>query len=39
MAIVDTLSLRYDDPVARLAEALDAIAQNPKANVAKALWR
>lgn len=39
MAIVDTLSLRYDDPVARLAETLDVIPENPKADVAKALWR
>ncbi len=39
MAIVDTLSLRYDDPVARLAETLDVITENPKADVAKALWR
>ena len=39
MAIVDTLALRYDDPVARLAETRDVIAENPKADVAKALWR
>lgn len=38
MSIIDTLSLRNDDPVAKLAEVLDAMAKNPQADVDRLLW-
>lgn len=38
MTIIDTLSLRCDDPVARLSQVLDAIGRDRKADVAELLW-
>ena len=38
MTIIDTLSLRCDDPVAKLSQVLDAIGRNKKANVSELLW-
>lgn len=38
MSIIDTLSLRCDDPVARLSQVLDAIGRDRKADVAGLLW-
>jgi len=38
MTIIDTLSLRHDDPVAKLSQALDAIGRDKKANVSELLW-
>lgn len=38
MTIIDTLSLRCDDPVSKLSQALDAIGCDKKADVAELLW-
>jgi hypothetical protein len=38
MTIIDTLSLRCDDPVAKLSQVLDAIGRNKKTNVSELLW-
>lgn len=38
MSIIDTLSLRHDDPVGKLSRVFDALARNPKANVSQLLW-
>lgn len=38
MTIVNTLALRNDDPVAKLARTLDALARDGNADVAKLLW-
>lgn len=38
MTIIDTLSLRCDDPVAKLSQILGAIGRDKKANVAELLW-
>ena len=38
MTIIDTLSLRCDDPVAKLSQVLDAIGRDKKANVSELLW-
>ena len=38
MTIIDTLSLRYKNSVAKLIEVLDAIAANPDADVPTLLW-
>lgn len=35
MSIIDTLSLRHDDPVGKLSRVFDALARNPKANVSQ----
>ena len=38
MSIIDTLSLRFDDPVSKLSQVLDAIGKDRKANVSELLW-
>ena len=38
MSIIDTISLRFDDPVSKLSQVLDAIGRNKKANVSELLW-
>lgn len=38
MRIVDTLGLRYGDPVRKLSGVLDALARNPKADICSLLW-
>ena len=38
MTIIDTLSLRCDDPVAKLSQVLDAIGRDKRANVSELLW-
>jgi len=38
MTVIDTLSLRCDDPVAKLSQVLDAIGRNKKTNVSELLW-
>ena len=38
MTVIDTLSLRCDDPVSKLSQALDAIGCDKKADVAELLW-
>lgn len=38
MTVIDTLSLRCDDPVAKLSQVLDAIGRGKKANVSELLW-
>ena len=38
MTIIDTLSLRCDDPVAKLSQVLDAIGCSKKTNVSELLW-
>ena len=38
MTIIDTLSLRCDDPVAKLSQVLDAIGRSKKTNVSELLW-
>ena len=38
MSIIDTIRLRYDDPVRKLSSVFDALARNPEADVAKLLW-
>ena len=38
MSIIDTLRLRYDNPVRKLSSVLDALAQNPKADISNLLW-
>ena len=38
MSIIDTLRLRYDNPVRKLSSALDARARNPKADISNLLW-
>ena len=38
MTIIDTLSLRCDDPVAKLSQVLDAIGRNKKTDVSELLW-
>ena len=38
MSIIDTIKLRYDDPVRKLSSVFDALARNPKADVAALLW-
>ena len=38
MTIIDTLSLRCDNPVAKLSQVLDAIGRDRKADVSELLW-
>ena len=38
MTIIDTLSLRCDDPVAKLSQVLDAIGRDRNADVSELLW-
>ena len=38
MTVIDTLSLRCDDPVAKLSQVLDAVGRGKKANVPELLW-
>lgn len=38
MTIIDSLSLRCEDPVARLAQVLNAIGRDKKADVVELLW-
>ena len=38
MSIIDTHRLRYDNPVRKLSSVLDALAQNPKADISNLLW-
>ena len=38
MTIIDTLSLRCDDPVTTLSQVLDAIGRDRKADVSELLW-
>ena len=38
MTIIDTLSLRCDDPVAKLSQILNAIGHDRKADVTELLW-
>ena len=38
MTIIDTQSLRYEDPAARLAQVLNAAGSDKKTDVAELLW-
>lgn len=38
MSVIDTLYLRYKDPVAKLASVFDALAKDKHANVSDLLW-
>lgn len=38
MSIIDTLRLRYDNPVRKLSSVLDALARNSKADISNLLW-
>ena len=38
MSIIDTLSLRLNDPVAKLSSVLDEIGRNKNEDVAALLW-
>jgi len=38
MSIIDTLKLRYEDPVGKLSCVLNELAKNPKARVSSLLW-
>ena len=38
MSIIDTLRLRYDNPVRKLSSVLDVLARNPKADISNLLW-
>ena len=38
MTVIDTLSLRCEDPVAKLSQVLDAIGRDKKADVSELLW-
>ena len=39
MSIIDSLSLRFNDPVAKLSSVLDEIGRNKNADVDALLWR
>ena len=38
MGIIDTLSLRFNDPVAKLSSVLDEIGRNKNADIDALLW-
>lgn len=38
MSVIDTLRLRFENPVKRLSDVLDALGRNPKSDVAARLW-
>lgn len=38
MSIIDSLKLRFDDPVKKLSEVLNALARNKNADVGNLLW-
>jgi len=38
MSIIDTLSLRFNDPVVKLSSVLDEIGRNKNADVDALLW-
>ena len=38
MSVIDTLGLRYEDPVRKLSGVLDELAKSPRADVSALLW-
>ena len=38
MSVIDTLRLRFENPVKRLSDVLDALGRNPKSDVVALLW-